>query len=59
MRKVEAMFRVGHNVRHKETGKVGRIVALSHARDEYLVLWADRSQSRHSRWALVTEVGKV
>ena len=53
------MFRVGHNVRHKETGKVGRIVALSHARDEYLVLWADRSQSRHSRWALVTEVGKV
>ena len=53
------MLRVGNTVRHTETGKLGRIVALSHARDEYLVLWADRTQSRHSRWALVTEVQKV
>ena len=59
MRKVEAMFRVGHIVRHKESSKVGRIVALSHARDEYLVLWADRTQSRHSRYVLVTEAEKV
>ncbi len=53
------MFRVGHIVRHRDTAQVGRIVALSHARDEYLVLWADRSQSRHSRYMLVTEVQKV
>jgi len=53
------MFRVGHIVRHRESSKVGRIVALSHARDEYLVLWSDRSQSRHSRYMLVTEVQKV
>lgn len=53
------MFRVGHIVRHRESSRVGRIVALSHARDEYLVLWADRTQSRHSRYMLVTEVEKV
>ena len=58
MRK-EIMLRVGNTVRHTETGKLGRIVALSHARDEYLVLWADGTQSRHTRWALVTEAEKM
>ena len=53
------MLRVGNTVRHTESGKLGRIVALSHARDEYLVLWADRTQSRHTRWVLVTEAEKV
>lgn len=58
MRK-EIMLRVGNTVRHTETGKLGRIVALSHARDRYLVRWADGTCTQHTRWALVTEAEKV
>jgi len=53
------MLRVGNTVRHTETSKLGRIVALSHARDRYLVRWADGTCTQHTRWVLVTEVGKV
>lgn len=58
MRK-EIMFRVGHIVRHQESSRIGRIVALSHARDRYLVRWADGTCTEHSRWMLVTEAEKV
>lgn len=53
------MFRVGHIVRHQESSRIGRIVALSHARDRYLVRWADGTCTEHSRWMLVTEAEKV
>ena len=51
------MLRVGCIVSKAESAnsskvKTGRVVALSHARNEYLVLWQDGSQSRHTRWVL-------
>lgn len=55
----EQMHRVGNTVRHKETGRMGRIVALSHARDRYLVRWSDGTCTQHTRWILVTEAKKV
>ena len=51
-------MRKGNTVRHTSTGKLGRIVALSHARDRYLVRWADGTCTQHTRWALVTEAEK-
>jgi hypothetical protein len=47
-------YRVGRLVTHVDyPGQVGKIVAASHARDRYLVLWEDpRSQSQHIRGAL-------
>ena len=53
------MLKVGVTVRHMDTGRTGRVVALSHARDVYLVRWPDGRCTRHSRWALVTEDKKV
>ncbi len=58
------MLKVGVTVRHMDTGRTGRVVALSHARDRYLVRWSNGTKrwghcSQHSRWALVTEYKKV
>jgi hypothetical protein len=51
-------MRVGHFVRHMSNNKgTGRILALSHSRDEYLILWlSSGTTSRHSRMALLPVV---
>ena len=53
------MLKVGVTVTLAGTGRTGRVVALSHARDVYLVRWSDGRCTQHSRWALVTEDKKV
>ena len=46
-------YRVGKYVVHCDyPEQVGKIVAASHARDRYLILWNTGSQSRHIRGAL-------
>ncbi len=50
-------FRIKSKVTHVgcKSPHVGQIIALSHARDEYLVMWTQngrRWQGRHSRLAL-------
>ena len=51
-------MRVGHFVLHMSNNKgTGRILALSHSRDEYLILWlSSGTTSRHSRMALLPVV---
>jgi len=48
-------MRIGCNVRHMSNNKgTGRILATSHSRDEYLILWiACGTTSRHSRMSLL------
>ena len=66
-------YRVGRYVVLRDNPqRVGKIVAASHARDRYLVLWNTGQQSTHIRgalrpatapgnwtWQRVTEVEKV
>ena len=48
-------MRIGCNVRHMSNNKgTGHILAASHSRDEYLILWiATGTASRHSRMSLL------